>query len=717
MIARLGLAVQAARERPLWAGAGFAVLCLALYHAPGSPLPERSPAAVVLIGAVLGTVTGLLAMGLVLIYRSDRIINFAYGSMGGVGGVLGINLFLRSKIPYLLALLIGVATGIAVGAAVQRIVIRRFSRSSRLVLTVATIGLAQVLGGMELLIPVWLFNSSGVVLGGYDTPLDLRARLDPVIFTGDHMLIVVAVPLAVAGLLWFLLRTDAGVAIRGAAENNERALLLGIPVRRLSLIVWMLAGGLSAATFLLKAPFAGVAPGVVAGPSVLLPGLAAAVLARMDSLPRAAVAGVALGVLEQLVLWNTDAASTVDAVFLAVILTALLLQRDRLSRALDAGASMWSPAGIARAIPAQLRSLPEVRGARIALGLAVFLAAVLIPRAAGPSSVSLMSVALVWAMVAVSLVVLTGWAGNISLGQFAIVGCSAIAAGNMVDRWNLDLFYTLAVAGAVGAAVALLVGVPALRIRGLFLAVTTLAFAVAVDSYLLNPVNFPELVPERIPRPVLWERFDLESELAMYYFCLAILIVTLVTVHRIRGARSGRAMLAARDNHGASEAMAVSSVAMKLSAFTLAGIIAGVGGGLHVLILHGARTGSYQPILSLEVFSMAVIGGLGSPAGAVAGVFALRWLEQVISGPARLLITGTGLLVILLVLPGGLWQAVLSLRDRLLRVVADRRGLIVPSLLADRRVEDDDAPEDEAELLEAALTEDEEPTPTVGAHR
>jgi hypothetical protein len=151
--------------------------------------------------------------------------------------------------------------------------------------------------------------------------------------------------------------------------------------------------------------------------------------------------------------------------------------------------------------------------------------------------------------------------------------------------------------------------------------------------------------------------------------------------------------------------MAVPTTASRLSAFVLAGVIAGVAGGLHVMILHGARVGSYQPVKSVEVFSMAVIGVMGSVGGALLGVFGLRLLQGV-SDAYRLLVTGTGLLVILLVLPGGLGQAVVMVRDRVLRRIAKRRGIVVPSLVADRRA--DDRPEEETGLLAHALEEEPE---------
>src|SRR5207237_496889 len=137
------------------------------------------------------------------------------------------------------------------------VIIRRFRKASRLLLTVATIGLAQVLGGLELLIPRWV-GAPSPLNGGYATPVSsIKLHVDPVIITGDHLLIVAVVPVVIAALAWFLLRTDNGVAVRAAAENADRALLLGIPVRSLSTIVWAVAGGLSALTFVLKGPFQG----------------------------------------------------------------------------------------------------------------------------------------------------------------------------------------------------------------------------------------------------------------------------------------------------------------------------------------------------------------------------------------------------------------------------------------------------------------------------
>jgi branched-chain amino acid transport system permease protein len=690
------------RQRAIIRG-GVAVVSLVLWAISARIWPGSAPLGLILQGVVFGTVTGLLAIGLVLIYRTNKIINFAYGAMGGVGGVLSVMMFKEAEINYFVAMVTGLAAALVIGAATEILVIRRFANSTRLILTVATIGLAQLLGGIQLYIQQW-FGSAGLV-GGFNTPFTFKFAVGDILFTGDHLAIIAAVPPILIALAWFMLRTDIGIAVRAAADNADRALLYGIPIKRLSTIVWTVAGGLAGLTFILKAPFAGSTSTALGGiHTLLLPALAAAVVAKMESLPTAFFAGVGLEVLSQVTFWNTQKASAIDVVFLIVILGALIFQRQKVSRAQDAD-STWSMSGTVRPTPMEMRKLPDVRFVKAGLLAVVAFIAIYVPLKADPGTANLMAVGIIWGMIAISLVELTGWGGHISLGQWAIVGVGAMAYGNIAIRHNVDMFLMLLVAGAAGGLIALLVGLPALRIRGPFLAVTTLAFAVALDSYFLNPTNFNDYIPGNVPRPLLWGRFDLESEWVMYYLSLAFLLITIGAAMGIRKARSGRALLATRDNYRAAAAAAVPTTTAKLSGFVLSGVVAGIAGGLFILILRGARAGTFPPNQSLEVFSTAVIGGLGSILGALFGVFFFRILEQVVSGELRLLITGFGLLVVLSIFPGGFGQVLFGLRDRYLRWVANRRGMLVPSLLADRREQEEEQHADQTDLLEGALTE------------
>lgn len=691
-------------------------ISLQIPGAIGRYVDEKMPYEVVVIGLITGTVTSLLAIGLILIYRANRFINFAYGSMGSFAGVIGVALYKEHDVNYFVVLPLVVVGGLIIGALVELLVIRRFANASRLILTVASIGLAQLLGGIEFLAAKQLGFVS--LSGGFSVPLgDLSIRIGAKTLAGDEILIMLVVPFVILGLAYFLLRTDAGVAIRAAAENSDRALLLGIPVRRMATIVWMLGGGLSALTFILKAPFSGIVPGVANGPTVLLPGLAAAVVARMESLPVAFAAGISLGIVEQTVRWNsTGSPSFVNVAYLVVILGALLLQKGRFSRALDNVSSSWNSMSVVKPIPQELRHLPEVRGVKIALIAIVSVVMVIVPSSWSSSNQLLASFAIIWAMVAVSLVVLTGWGGHISLGQFGLVGVGGIVAGNVISRWNGDFFLAIFLAGIAGAAAAMLVGLPALRIKGLFLAVTTLAFAIALDEYFFNTDRFGSILPNQVDRALLWQRFNLENNYDMYVTCLAFLALSILAAMGVRKARSGRVVIATRDNQRAADAAAVNTTAVKLSAFLLAGFIAGIAGGLHVQIQHALAQHTYTPADSITVFSTAVIGGLGSLSGAIVGVLLFRWLETITAlGDLRLLLTGTGLLVVLYALPGGFGQLFITVRDKYLIWVANRRDILVPSLVADKR-----GAENAVGLLQGALSEDDDPPPTrelVGAKK
>src|SRR5262249_42883919 len=150
----------------------------------------------------------------------NRFINFAYAALGGAVGLVAIGLVVQHHWPYFLALPLGTAVGVLVGTIAEIVVIRRFAKASRLGVTVASIRLAQLLGGLGLL------GSKAIgfqaLVGGFHSPVHLNFHIGVVAFGGDQMLIVLIVPFIIAGLAWFLLKTDAGVAVRAAADNSDR---------------------------------------------------------------------------------------------------------------------------------------------------------------------------------------------------------------------------------------------------------------------------------------------------------------------------------------------------------------------------------------------------------------------------------------------------------------------------------------------------------------
>ena len=291
------------------------------------------------------------------------------------------------------------------------------------------------------------------------------------------------------------------------------------------------------------------------------------------------------------------------------------------------------------------------------------------------------------AMVGVSLVILTGWAGQISLGQFAFSGIGALVTGGLAVRGQ-DFFVCLLAAGVAGAVAAVLVGLPALRIQGPFLAVTTLAFAFTVQKFFLNREYFDSFMPqsgEPVARPKLYGVISTTSDIRFYFVCVAFLVLFLLVARSLRRNRMGRLLIGSRDNGRAVQAYGVNLAVTKLSAFAISGFIAAIAGGLLAFQLQAVDATTFSPERSVSIFTIAVIGGLTSLPGAVLGAVYVEGVPFLFSGDetVRLLTSSVGLLVLLLVIPGGLSEIAYRVRDRFLRAVAARNGIHVPSLVAD----------------------------------
>ena len=674
-------------RRPLALRRGIlAVAAVGLWFLLDNVLNRGLPVGILILGAVFGSLYALTAVGLVLIYRANRVVNFSQAELGAIAAVVAIQLVIQFNWNYFLSVALGLVGSTIIGGLIYVFIIRRFRRAPRLILAVATIGIAQLLAGMSILISV-LFE--GQPAGrDFETPLDWKFRIFPVLFDSDHIIALLVVPIVMAGLGAFLRFTNFGIAIRAAAENADRANLLGVPIHYLHLAVWSMAAGLSALAALLRTPIVGFSSftGVTGGGnSLLLRTLAAAVIGRMESLPRTVVAAIGLGVFENAVTWNTSNTVISDAFLVLVILGALLLQRGFFSRATETGIATWRAIREVRPVPAELRDLPEVRAGRWTLGGLLVAAVLTFPLWADPGQEEVVGLLYIYAIVAISLVILTGWAGHISLGQFALVGFGAAATAVLYGRHNWDFFLAMLVGIAVSAVVALIIGLPALRISGPFLAVTTLAFAVTSGSYLLEDRYFPWFIQDSIDPPTLWERIPLDASWKVYFFCLGSLAVALLFVRNLRRSRTGRALIAVRDNQLAAESVSIDSTKLKLIGFVLSGALAGFAGAVYALHQDGVFTGSFDPEVSIRLFSMVVIGGLGSLPGAILGAAYVRGAEFFLSGGWALIASGAGILILLMFLPEGLGGLMYQLRDGLLRRVAKRRGLVVPSLVADVR--------------------------------
>ena len=692
------------------------------------------PRGVILAGAVVGAGYSLVAMGLILVYRASRIINFAQAQLGSVPAIVALLLVAKHGWPYLAVIPIVIFGSMLLGAAVEVTMVRRFANAPRLILTVVTIGVGYLLLIFEFYAKEWIGGDLKDVLSlRFPTPFQaVTFRIGPATLTGDHIFAIVVVAALVVALGAFFRYTDIGIAVRASAENADRASLLGIPVRRVSTIVWMLAALLSAIGVFLRTPLVGLPLSGFVGPSILLFGLATAVIAKMDSLPTAFGAGLLIGIIDQSAVFSTRRSALANAVMLVVVVVALLAQRKSLSRALDSGVSSFQTVQSFRPIPTELRRLPEVVWGRIGIGIVVALLVVTAPWLLGDNETPEATLMVLYAMIGVSLVILTGWAGQISLGQYAIAGIGSAVAGGLAANHGWDFFGALFTGALAGAFVAVLIGIPALRIQGLFLAVTTLAFAFTVQNFILRREFFGWLVPKDnsfVDRPRLYERFDMASDSELlwftvtadakfYFLCLAFLCLTLGMAKALRNNRSGRILIGVRDNSRLLQAFGVNPQTTRLAAFAISGFIAGLSGALLAYQNTVFSPGGFSPEQSIELFVMAVIGGVSSLSGAILGAVyvvgmplmpGLRDIELV-----EVLTSGLGLLLLLNFLPGGLAEGMFKARDSILRKIAARRGLYVPSLVADVRQE---AEKDEEALTEELIHAQDEPEEDVDVIR
>ncbi|HUQ40595.1 MAG TPA: ABC transporter permease [Acidimicrobiales bacterium] len=709
-------AVRGARERadslltsPTIAARAGRAAALALAYGLVMKVVFNPPPRLILFGIANGALYGLIAIGVILIYRTNKIINFAAAAIGAIPGIFAVLLNVKHGVPYFVSLAIAIVCGLAMGAIVDFAVIRQFPDAPRLILTVATLGVVQILAVIAVYEPKWLGADKGI---GSTIPTPWKrfvihdSQNTPIV-TGDHIFAVLAVVLMSVGLAAFFRYTRMGIALRASAENADRALLLGIPVRRVGTVAWMLAGLFGTMVFFLRAPLNGLPTDGSLGFNVLLFTLACAVIARLDRLGVAIVAGMGIGILEQASVVKTGSGDLGAALMLFIVLAALLLQRKTISRALDTGASTWQAVKEIRPTPQELRHLPEVRIARgvlAALALGLVLGA---PWFVGSGNWGRLSLIPIYAIIAVSLVILTGWAGQVSLGQFGLVGAGAVVAGGLVANHNIDFFAACAIGVAAGVVVAVLIGIPALRVQGLFLAITTMAFGGAMEFYFLKDKYWTGrlLLPDpgkRVERPVLWGRISIGNDRAMYYLSLVALGLVLVAARSFRRNRSGRVLIAARDNLRAAPAYGINLARARLAAFAVSGGIAALAGVLLAYNQGAVDAGAYGIFPSITIFLVTVIGGLTSLSGAVYGVvavyvgqfFVFQWVVDSIGPTSNSLLrqvdkifTGPGLLLGLLFLPGGYSEALFRNRDKFLLWVAERHDIIVPSLRADRRVE------------------------------
>lgn len=637
--------------------------------------PHIWTANLIFIGVVRGLIIGLIAMGIVLIYRSTRVINFAVADLGVPAAALLAIMAGKSHWPYWPSLALALVAGTLAGTIVELAVIRRLFRAPRVIVLVATIGVAQLARAVTMSLPAY---RTGQLQTAFPSPITGVWHLGSVTVEGPELLVVLVVPVIAFGLWWLLGHTRFGISVRASATNPDLARLTGISPKLLSTAIWTIGGFLSAVSIILYATVQGSSNLVSIGPETLLLGLSAALLGGMRSFPRAAVGAIAVGILYQVLVYNFP--NTVGLVQFVVFILVLVLVA-RMSRSDDSGSETFSFAPRVPPVPERLREIWWVRHMpQLVAGLALVFALVLPLMVTQSFHQQTYAMVLAFAVCAVSVTVLTGWGGQLSLGQMAFAGIGALSAAAFVRGVSFDIgwrstrilqghlpkvpFVLALVFGAtIACGVAVAVGLGALRVKGLLLGVSTLAFAIAAQAYIFSRPIFTgslDATTVQLPRGHLGP-FDLAHlNRGYYYFTLAALVLVLVVVGHLRRGGIGRTIIGVRENEPAASALTVSPTRARLTAFAVSGFVAGLGGAIlgGVVVTIGFSERFFTVDDSLALVAIAVIGGLGSLAGAVVGALWVVGLPAFwpTNQTVPLFTSSIGLLIILLYIPGGFTQ-------------------------------------------------------------
>ncbi|HST40296.1 MAG TPA: ATP-binding cassette domain-containing protein [Conexibacter sp.] len=551
----------------------------------------------VILGLGVGAIYALGALGIVAIHRGSKILNLAHGGVAMWGAFLFVRLRDDQGVPAWAAAGLAVAAGAAFGALAYLVVLRPLRHRPPVTQVVATLGLLVVIVGLAsriygtdaVLVSSWLPNSAVTIAGAS---------------VGRDRICLLAIALAAtcALALWSA-RSRTALMTRALAEHERGAVALGASPTLLGALNWALGCALAALAGVLLVPILGL--GVSTIPVILVPALAAALLGRFDSYWWALAGGLVIGVTESLVTRYVSVSGLSSAVPLVAVVLVLIARRDSGGNRLAAAPAQSVPAG---------RLSPPLAGLAIAgvVAIAAFGSAVWIDAAV---------TTMTYGLLGLSLVVLIGYANQISLAQMAIAGLSAFVAIKLAIAIQVPFLLAPLVGAAVGAAAGVVIGLPAVRIRGINLAVVTLATGLAVQQAIFNNESFNGgiggLVP---PVPHLFgvpvdavghpTRYAL---VVLFWTCLGVLAVWL-----IRRSRFGARLIAMRTNERAAAGLGIDVWRVKLAAFAASSALAGLAG---VLIVYRQPSATFEPFstsASFQLVTFVIIGGVAAISGGLA---------------------------------------------------------------------------------------------------
>lgn len=565
------------------------------------------------LGLATGALTALVALSLVIVHRVSGVLNFAAAALGAIGAFVCYSLRDDFGWPTPLAVASGLIVGVALGLLtyVVMALLRNTSLLSRLIATLALLTSAE-----SLMLLLWSNQ-----LGQPHSILPTRnLMLVGSVRIGEDRLILIGIALVLAVALWAVYsKTLFGIATSAVSENRRVAAIAGWAPARIELVNFLIAGFLSALAAILLAPIVTLNAAILS--VTVLSALAAALVGRFSLFGATVGAALVIGALQsELSLFQPDIArawhvSTPSLTGLAQAVPLLII----LVVAVASGRARPTHGETNARLP-----LPgSGRVARVPLVLAIVVGTVLVFSAPSYSDALMTTFGI--GIIIASVVVVSGYAGQLSLCQYTLAGFGAWAAARSANSLGVPFLVALLIGVVAATAVGVLVALPAIRTRGVTLAIVTLALSLVFSALIFdNPsttggfegivVKSPEILGYQIDPTLHPQRYAA-------LMLIALVLVGLMVANLRRGA-TGRKMIAVRSNERAAAGLGINVVGIKLYAFAVGAGIAGLGGVLIAFEQANVQFASFDVFSSIQLVQYGVIGGLGWVSGVVGGATA-----------------------------------------------------------------------------------------------
>ena len=599
---------------------------------------------IVIGGLLQGSVFAVVALGLSLVFRVTGIINLAQGGFCILGALTLYTLESDYGWPVplavLAAVLITTLVGLGLGAASFVPSLARLPNSSMLMLTA---GLMTAIEGLALV--VWGSQPYAVPPFSGERPvllLGLRLPSQGLWIAGTSMLIILAV--------WYgLARTAVGKALLACAENPMAARLMGVDVRRLTLVSFALTAMIGALGGIAVAPIMSFQ--FDTGRFFTNAGFIAVAIGGMSSLGGAVAGGLFLGVAEQL------AAAYVSSLFATALSLGLLLVT-----------LIWRPNGLFAArrqrrqdVREELRvhrAIVRFRGSRAVIGGLVVLAILAaLPQIVGGGMMSSLAIALILFISVLGLDVLMGYTGQVNLGQSGFMAIGGYTAAILATTHGVPPLIGLVAGIGISLACALVLSMVTLRLRGAYLALATLTFGLLVDALTVGLGDLTGGPSGLVGIPSFSVAgFSFDTPQSLYYLVLG--FGTLLVLGLMGGMRSGfgRALQAIRTDQMAAAALGINVVRYKMAAFGICAALGSIAGSLYAFDFHFLAPEMVGTARSFEMIAMLIVGGEGTLVGGLIGALLITLLPTIFQPLAAYKIMAEGLLLVLVFqfMPDGL---------------------------------------------------------------